>query len=367
MKVNIVQAVEEVKGKVPIVIIGAGGIVRDAHLPAYAKAGFEVKGVCDVIAEKAEAVVREFPAAGKAYASLEALIEDNRNEEVVYDVAVPADHILEVLEKLPDGVPVLIQKPMGETLKEAKSILDSCIRKNLAAGINFQLKYAPYNIAAKSLIDQGVIGDVYDAEIMVCVYTPWDRWSFLADKPRIEILYHSIHYLDLIRSFLGMPRKIHASTVKHPRTKDLAPTRTTMILEYDEFTQARIITNHGYAFGMKEQKSYFKIEGTKGVINIRIGVSLGYPKGEPDKFEFFSTEQTNSPWEEVTINGSWFPEAFIGPMAGIQRLRQVEGEARFDIIRDNFETMRLVEAAYRSCESGGTTLSHNGETDLTCL
>ena len=29
----------------PIVIIGTGGIVKDAHLPAYKKAGFEVNGL----------------------------------------------------------------------------------------------------------------------------------------------------------------------------------------------------------------------------------------------------------------------------------------------------------------------------------
>ena len=32
----------------PIVIIGAGGIVRDAHMPAYAKAGLTVSGVTDL-------------------------------------------------------------------------------------------------------------------------------------------------------------------------------------------------------------------------------------------------------------------------------------------------------------------------------
>ena len=31
----------------PIVIIGAGGIVSDAHLPAYQKANFEVLGIYD--------------------------------------------------------------------------------------------------------------------------------------------------------------------------------------------------------------------------------------------------------------------------------------------------------------------------------
>ena len=35
----------------PIVIIGAGGIVSDAHLPAYKKAGFKVLGIYDPIKE----------------------------------------------------------------------------------------------------------------------------------------------------------------------------------------------------------------------------------------------------------------------------------------------------------------------------
>ena len=33
----------------PIVLIGAGGIVRDAHLPAYAKAGFTVASLTNNI------------------------------------------------------------------------------------------------------------------------------------------------------------------------------------------------------------------------------------------------------------------------------------------------------------------------------
>ena len=34
--------------KKPIVLIGAGGIVKDAHLPAYKKAGFKVIGLSDI-------------------------------------------------------------------------------------------------------------------------------------------------------------------------------------------------------------------------------------------------------------------------------------------------------------------------------
>ena len=38
----------------PIVVIGAGGIVGDAHLPAYRKAGFEVVGITNRTRARAE-------------------------------------------------------------------------------------------------------------------------------------------------------------------------------------------------------------------------------------------------------------------------------------------------------------------------
>ena len=46
--------------KTPIVIIGAGGIVNDAHLPAYQKAGFEVKGIFDIDHKKAKDLAEKF-------------------------------------------------------------------------------------------------------------------------------------------------------------------------------------------------------------------------------------------------------------------------------------------------------------------
>jgi predicted dehydrogenase len=343
--------------KLPIVIIGAGGIVRDAHLPAYRKSGFKVKGIYDPLVEKAAALKKSFPEIGTVYRSMDELIKANRNEKVVYDVAVPADQHYRVLNQLPDGVPVLMQKPMGETIGEAEAVLHLCEEKQLVAEVNFQLKYAPFITVARDLINQNAIGEVFDMEMMVCVYTPWRLWSFLKTKPRVEILYHSIHYIDLIRSFLGNPEKVYASTVKHPKVRELAPTRSTIILDYDEFTQARIITNHGHDYHSKEQTSYLKIEGTKGAIKIQIGLSLDYPVGKPDRFEYISKGSTDSMWKEVPVEGTWFPDAFSGAMMHLQSLVDAPEQKRYDIIRDNYDTMRVVEAAYHSSEQGGVSLS----------
>src|ERR1700733_4520151 len=97
-----------------IVIIGAGGIVREAHLPAYKKAGFPVAAVVDVSREKADRLAKDFniPSAGTSIA--EAIQYAPRN--AVFDLAVPAKVIPSILPQLPDGAAVLIQKPMGDTL-----------------------------------------------------------------------------------------------------------------------------------------------------------------------------------------------------------------------------------------------------------
>ena len=43
----------------------------------------------------------------------------------------------------------------------------------------------------------GALGTIVDFEVRVNVDTAWDDWPFLAGIPRHEVLYHSVHYLDL--------------------------------------------------------------------------------------------------------------------------------------------------------------------------
>jgi predicted dehydrogenase len=141
--------------------------------------------------------------------------------EVIFDVAVPASAILKVLPQLPDGAAVLIQKPMGETLAEAVAIERLCREKGLIAAVNFQLRWAPVMQAARKYALAGLLGDVHEMEVHVSVFMPWDLWSFLATCPRLEILYHSIHYVDLVRSWFGNPKKVLAKTLRNPLTPAL--------------------------------------------------------------------------------------------------------------------------------------------------
>lgn len=339
---------------IPIAIIGCGGIVRDAHLPAYRIAGFEVIGATDADPQRARSLAADF--ALRSVESITELIEISGRGRVIYDVAVPANAITAVLDQLPDGAAVLIQKPLGEDLAQAQQIVALCERKKLVAAVNFQLRYAPYILAAKNLIDSGAIGELHDMEVRVTVYMPWQLWTFLETAPRVEIVYHSVHYIDLIRSFLGEPSRVHALTVKHPDTLKLHSTRTNIALDYGPQVRANITTNHGHKFGLAQQESYVKWEGTRGAIKARLGLLMNYPKGEPDALQICQLDAQGNAgeWINVSFEGSWYPHAFIGSMASLMRFMEGSTTLLPTRVDDALKTMAVVEACYRDSETGGT-------------
>ena len=80
----------------PIVIFGAGSIVTDAHLPAYANAGYRVAGLYDPDLDKARALAKTH--GFTAYDTPEAAAAAG---DVVFDLATPPDAIAGILRMLP--------------------------------------------------------------------------------------------------------------------------------------------------------------------------------------------------------------------------------------------------------------------------
>src|SRR5687768_6579338 len=105
-----------------IIIIGAGGIVNDAHLSAYKKAGFHVHGITNRTRAKAEDLANKFEIPN-VYDSVEDSVK-NAPANVVYDITIMPEKFVETLKALPDGAAVLIQKPMGDYYSQSKEILE---------------------------------------------------------------------------------------------------------------------------------------------------------------------------------------------------------------------------------------------------
>lgn len=332
----------------PIVTFGAGSIVGDAHFPAYRKAGFPVAGLYDPDAEKAKKLAAEWNVTAFATPEEAVAVPD-----AVFDLATPPSVHASVLRQLPDGAAVLIQKPMGSDLAGATEILTVCREKKLGAAVNFQLRFAPMMLALEDAVRRGWLGDVVDFDAWLALATPWELWPFLKGLPRIEIAMHSIHYLDLIRQLLGDPQGVHAKSIGHPNHA-VAQTRTSAILDYGDDVRCALSINHDHKFGRKHQACEFRICGTEGAAYVQLGVNLDYPRGEPDILEIHP--KGGHGWVSVPLQGSWFPDAFIGRMANLQRYATGEDAELVSSVEDAWNTMALVEAAYRSSASPATPL-----------
>ena len=336
----------------PIVMIGAGGIVRDAHLPAYAKAGFPVVAICNRTSARAQVLAERFgiPAVFDDLAEAVAAAP----ADAVFDIALMPEQYPDTLEALPDGAAVLIQKPFGHTLAEAAVLLEICRRKGLVAAVNTQLRFSPYVAAAREAIAAGLIGELYDVEVRVQVNTPWELFPHVLTLDRLEINMHSVHYLDLLRSFLGDPAGVSAVTARHPHTTH-ANSRSNIILHYpDRDLRVVVSTNHDHHFGEKHEESYIKWEGTGGAIRAQMGLLLDYPVGGPDELEIYRDDAAEEGWQPLAFTGSWFPDAFIGSMGALQRYLEGSVPTLPTSVDDVYRTMALVDAAHAASDAGGT-------------
>ena len=325
-------------------IVGCGGIVQYAVLPTYRKHGLNVVACYDINRATAEKVAQEF-GIPKVYDNLEALVADP--EIQICEISVPPQHQLDIVRTCSEaGKHLLCQKPLADTLPHAAEIVRLAREANVKLAVNQQLRWGPGLRAAKDLIRKGWIGQVVDASIQVSVNTPWHMWPWLAVAPRLEVQYHSIHYIDAMRSILGDPVWVTSRHARNPLQGSIAgETKTITIMDYPGDLQAFIADNH-YNHS-DDYFAVFRFIGTEGHITGTLGAMYNYPHGREDTLEWSSKVYYPDKRFEAKLEGRWIPDAFIGPTASLMQAIQTDGVPETDGY-DNLQTLRVVEAAYLS-------------------
>jgi predicted dehydrogenase len=329
--------------------VGSGFIMRDCHLVAYRKAGFNPVAIASRT-EKSARETAEQNGIGKVYGTYAELLDDPKVE--VLDVAVPpnvqANLILEACKrKTVKGI--LAQKPLGMDLAEAKKIVEACERAGIVLGVNQNMRFDQSVRAAKTLLDDGTIGEPVFATIEMRGIPHWMPWQEELGWVTLRIM--SIHHLDTLRYWFGDPERIFCSVRPDPRTKFAHRDGIcSYILEYGSGLRC---------VGMDDVWTGPAKEGCPGDIYIRWriegmnGLAMGEIGWCKDPYTSSSTiryaSRGDTGFHEPRWTESWFPDAFVGTMA--QLLVALEKGTVPEIGgRDNLRTMALVDAAYRSVE-----------------
>lgn len=332
--------------------IGAGMIMAECHLAAYAEAGFPVVAIASRTPANAAKVAERWGIA-RVHDTPEALIADPQVE--IVDLAFPPDQqpaLIRAALKAPHVRAILAQKPLALSLAEAVALRDEAKAAGKILSVNQNMRYDQSMRVLKQIIDAGDLGDIVFAEIDMHAIPHWQ--GFLAGYDRLTLANMSVHHLDVLRFLLGDPEEITTLARKDPRTTFAHRDGITVsTLKFPGGAMAVSIEDvwsgpraEGYA---DDQHIRWRVDGTDGVAR----GTIGWPTGAASTLSYASTRTTGGQWVTPTWETMWFPHAFIGVMEQLQHAVATGTEPALSVA-DNVRTMALVEAGYRSMAEGRT-------------
>lgn len=347
---EVAEAVKlEVKpeNKRKIGICGAGGIVDGAHLPAYTKAGLEVVAIFDTDHAKAQDVAKRH-GIPTVYKTLAELLADPKAE--IVDIAVPAAAQPEIFAQVAAAKKhILAQKPFATTVAAGEAMVKQAKDAGIFAAVNQQLRFEEGVAAAHKMVELGWIGTVSNFSINVNLITPWELWPWAKDLERLEVMLHSIHYHDLIRWFLGDAKTVFCAAGRTAGQFPKGETRTISTALYSSGVTSLVHANHVNRGG--DNYAEYRIDGDKGSIRGTLGLLYDYPSGRVDTLEVNSQVVPTDGWMPYPVTTRWFPDAFIGTMGSVMDAISSGAPLRASVA-DNIGTLKMVEALYKSMDSG---------------
>jgi len=200
--------------KIRVGLIGCGDVS-----PRYAEALQEIDDaelvlVMDVQNKVAQRFAEEF---NVAYTdNLEDIISDREIDMVI--VAVP--HYLHApitIQAAKAGKHVMCEKPIATTLDDAERMIEECKNAGVKLGINFAMRYHPASKKVKEFLDKGVIGRIFNIEMVSFGFKKesyWTEgyrgrsithWRGKWDKSGGGVLIMNFsHHIDLVRYLTGL-------------------------------------------------------------------------------------------------------------------------------------------------------------------
>ncbi len=329
--------------------IGAGFIMRDVQLKAYADAGYNVAGIVSRTLESAReaAALRGIP---RVYERVEEMLEDPAIQ--ILDIAVPPDQQLAIVRQAVEQgrylKGVLAQKPLAVTYAQAVETVRLCKAARIALAVNQNMRYDQSMVALKGLLERSELGTPVLATIEMRAVPRWQAW--LGEYSRLTLLNMSIHHIDAFRYLFGDPESIFVSVRKDPRTRfEHEDGICLYILEYRDGLRAAAWddTWTGPRTEHDDLNPYIKwrVEGTEGLAEGTIGWP-NYPNRSPSTLTY-TTSARPGVWITPRWREAWFPDAFREPMADLMNAIAT-GTPPATNGADNLGTMAIVEAGYRS-------------------
>lgn len=204
---------------VTAVVLGAGS--RGSTYAGYAKEypqELQIVAVAEPRTDRRDILGDQFeiPEANR-FADWKDLLKCPRMADCAFVCTLDDDHTEPVLRAMELGYHVLLEKPMSNTEAECCAIVEAANKAGVTLSVCHVLRYTPFFMTLKKLIDQGNIGDVSAINQIENVGYWHQAHSFVRGNWRTVretspmILQKSCHDMDIILWLMGKNcRRVHS-------------------------------------------------------------------------------------------------------------------------------------------------------------
>ncbi len=295
---------------------------------------------------KAEALAREFGVPAVYDDPEELLLQ----EEIDFmDIITHVDlhsHLVHLAAN--HKIPVICQKPMAPDLETARQMVQVCQKADIPFMVHENWRYQYPIRQVKKALQEGEVGEPFRGHIVFANSAPvFENHPYLKELEQFIIADIGSHVLDTARFLFGEAKTLYCQTRQVTpgiKGEDVA---TVMMEMGDGIT---VICSLSYASRVEHDRwneTYMVIECDNG------SVELG-----PDYWVRVTTEKGTLATRCVPPNYDWIDHDYAVVQSSIvlcnaDLLRALQtGHPAPTSGQDNFETMRLVFAAYDSAQTG---------------
>ncbi|MBS4179281.1 Gfo/Idh/MocA family protein [Lederbergia citrea] len=253
-------------GKINIGIIGLGAVGERLLKQFTAHPETNVTAVSDVNVARLEEMKRDLPEAS-TYTDYRELLQD-KLVDLVYVAVPPKFHHPIVVDVLKAGKHVLCEKPLANSLEEAKEMLELAETAGVVHAINFPLPYSNPVEVLEEKIRGGYIGNLKRVELTM-QFPAWPReWQqnpWIAGREQGGFVREiTPHYIQLMHQLFGAVKNIH-TYIEYPENE--AQCETGIIARMELENGVPILVDGLSGIGKKEEIN-FRMYGDKGVLSL---------------------------------------------------------------------------------------------------
>ena len=333
------------KNKLRFAVIGCGFWAKYQIAGWKELEGVELVALYNRTLDKAAYLAAVFDVP-RVYDDIDLLFENEKLDfvDIITDVSTHAEFTILAASL---GIPVICQKPMASDLLSAKRMLDICKQRGIPLYIHENFRWQAPIRKIKQLLDSKVIGEPFKARISYCSNFPVvEKQPFLAELDNFILTDIGSHVLDITRFLFGETRSLYCKTSRvNPNIRGEDVANVCLVMETGMFC----LTEMSYASILETEsfpQTLVNIEGSIGSLQlladyqIRLTTKAGT--------EIFLANPIFYEWldPEYAVVQSSIVDCNRNILQALQNKEAAETTAE-----DNFETVKLVWAAYESARN----------------